>query len=50
MKESEETTIKENNKIDLLKIIKSEVNLLELPFFELFTKGLRKKRKLNIEL
>jgi len=47
MKKSEEVTIKKNNKIDLLKIIKSEVNLLELPFFELFTKGLRKKTEIE---
>ena len=42
-----EISIKNNNKIDLLKIIKSEVNLLELPFFELFTKGLRKKTEIE---
>ena len=36
-----------NNKIDLLKTIKSEVNLLELPFFELFTKGLREKTEIE---
>jgi len=42
-----EFSIKNNNKIDLLKTIKSEVNLLELPFFELFTKGLRKKTEIE---
>jgi len=42
-----EFSIKNNNKIDLLKTIKSEVNLLELPFFELFTKGLREKTEIE---
>ena len=42
-----EFSIKNNNKISLPKIIKSEVNLLELPFFELFTKGLRKKTEIE---
>ena len=35
MKEPEEITIKENNKIDLPKIINTEVNLLIFPFFVL---------------
>ena len=36
-------SIKNNNEIILPEIIKSEVNLLKLPFFALSTKGLRKK-------
>ena len=43
MKESEEITIKNNNKIDLPKIINSEVNLLVFPFFALNRKNLNKK-------
>jgi len=43
MKESEEITIKINNKIDLPKIINTEVNLLVFPFFSLSTKGLKNK-------
>ncbi len=43
MKESEEITIKNNNEIDLPKIINSEVNLLVFPFFSLSTKGLKDK-------
>ncbi|MEA3295971.1 MAG: replication initiator protein A [Patescibacteria group bacterium] len=43
MKESEEVTIKNNNEIDLPKIINSEVNLLVFPFFSLSTKGLKNK-------
>ena len=43
MKESEEITIKNNNEIDLPKIINSEVNLLVFPFFSLSTKGLKNK-------
>jgi len=43
MKESEEITIKNNNEIDLTKIINSEVNLLVFPFFSLSTKGLKNK-------
>ena len=39
MKESEEITIKENNKIDLPKIINTEVNLLVFPFFVLERKN-----------
>src|SRR5665648_928845 len=39
MKESEEITIKENNKIDLPKIINTEVNLLIFPFFILERKN-----------
>jgi hypothetical protein len=42
-----EISLKNNNEINLLKIIKSEVNLLELPFFELSTKGLRKKTEIE---
>jgi len=45
MKESEEITIKENNKIDLPKIINTEVNLLIFPFFILE----RKSKKLETE-
>ena len=45
MKESEEITIKENNKIDLPKIINTEVNLLVFPFFILE----RKSKKLETE-
>ena len=45
MKESKEITIKNNNKIDLPKIINSEVNLLVFPFFALSTKGLKDKTK-----
>ena len=45
MKESEEITIKENNKIDLPKIINTEVNLLIFPFFVLE----RKSKKLETE-
>jgi hypothetical protein len=43
MKKSEEITIKNNNEIDLPKIINSEVNLLVFPFFSLSTKGLKNK-------
>ncbi len=43
MKESEEIAIKNNNEIDLPKIINSEVNLLVFPFFSLSTKGLKNK-------
>jgi len=43
MKESEEIAIKNNNEIDLPKIINSEVNLLVFPFFSLSTKGLKDK-------
>ncbi len=43
MEKSEEITIKNNNKIDLPKIINSEVNLLVFPFFSLSTKGLKNK-------
>ena len=43
MKESKEITIKKNNKIDLPKIINSEVNLLVFPFFALE----RKNKKLE---
>jgi len=43
MKESEEITIKNNNEIDLPKIINSEVNLLVFPFFALNRKNLNKK-------
>lgn len=45
MKESEEITIKINNKIDLPKIINAEVNLLIFPFFVLE----RKSKKLETE-
>jgi len=45
MKESEEVTIKENNKIDLPKMINTEVNLLIFPFFILE----RKSKKLETE-
>ena len=45
MKESEEITIKINNKIDLPKIINTEVNLLIFPFFILE----RKSKKLETE-
>lgn len=45
MKEPEEITIKENNKIDLPKIINAEVNLLIFPFFVLE----RKSKKLETE-
>ncbi|MEN3190483.1 MAG: replication initiator protein A [Atribacterota bacterium] len=45
MKESEETTIKKNNQVDLPKIINSEVNLLVFPFFALE----RKYKKLETE-
>jgi hypothetical protein len=45
MKKSEEITIKYNNKIDLPKIINTEVNLLIFPFFVLE----RKSKKLEIE-
>ena len=43
MQESEEITIKNNNEIDLPKIINSKVNLLVFPFFSLSTKGLKNK-------
>jgi len=43
MEKSEEITIKNNNEIDLPKIINSEVNLLVFPFFSLSTKGLKNK-------
>lgn len=43
MKESEEVIIKNNNEIDLPKIINSEVNLLVFPFFALNRKNLNKK-------
>jgi len=43
MKEFEEITIKNNNEIDLPKVINSEVNLLVFPFFSLSTKGLKNK-------
>ena len=43
MKKSEEITLKNNNEIDLPKIINSEVNLLVFPFFYLSTKGLKDK-------
>ena len=43
MKKSKEVTIKKNNKIDLPKIINSEVNLLVFPFFALE----RKNKKLE---
>ncbi|GAH92070.1 unnamed protein product, partial [marine sediment metagenome] len=45
MKEPEEITIKENNKINLPKIINTEVNLLIFPFFVLE----RKSKKLETE-
>jgi len=45
MKESEEIAIKKNNKIDLPKIINTEVNLLIFPFFVLE----RKSKKLETE-
>jgi len=45
MKEPEEVTIKENKKIDLPKIINTEVNLLIYPFFILE----RKSKKLETE-
>ena len=45
MKESEEVIIKNNNEIDLPKIINSEVNLLVFPFFILE----RKSKKLETE-
>jgi len=43
MEKSEEITIKNNNEIDLPKIINFEVNLLVFPFFSLSTKGLKNK-------
>ena len=43
IKESEEVIIKNNNEIDLPKIINSEVNLLVFPFFALNRKNLNKK-------
>ncbi|HUS50371.1 MAG TPA: replication initiator protein A [Candidatus Paceibacterota bacterium] len=43
MKEPKEIIIKNNNEIDLPKIINSEVNLLVFPFFSLSTKGLKNK-------
>ena len=43
MEKSEDITIKNNNEIDLPKIINSEVNLLVFPFFSLSTKGLKNK-------
>ncbi|MBA7580371.1 hypothetical protein ES695_00175 [Candidatus Atribacteria bacterium 1244-E10-H5-B2] len=43
MKKSKEISTKKNNKIDLPKIINSEVNLLVFPFFSLSTKGLKDK-------
>ncbi|MCG2791569.1 MAG: replication initiator protein A, partial [Actinomycetia bacterium] len=43
MKKSKKITIKNNNEIDLPKIINSEVNLLVFPFFSLSTKGLKNK-------
>ena len=43
MKKSQESVIKKNNKIILPKIIKSEVNLLLLPFFALERKDKRLK-------
>lgn len=43
MKKPKEIIIKKNNKIDLPKIINSEVNLLVFPFFSLSTKGLKNK-------
>jgi len=43
MKEPKEISIKNNNEIDLPKIINSEVNLLVFPFFSLSTKGLKNK-------
>ena len=46
MKEPEEIIIKNNNEIDLPKIINSEVNLLVFPFFSLSTKGLKNKTKI----
>jgi len=46
MKEPEEIIIKNNNEIDLPKIINSEVNLLLFPFFALSTKGLKNKTKI----
>jgi len=41
MKESEEVIIKNNNEIDLPKIINSEVNLLVFPFFALERKNIK---------
>ena len=46
MKEPEEVIIKNNNEIDLPKIINSEVNLLVFPFFILE----RKSKKLEEEI
>jgi len=46
MKEPKEIIIKNNNEIDLPKIINSEVNLLVFPFFSLSTKGLKNKTKI----
>ncbi len=43
MKKSNEISTKKNKEISLLKIIDSEVNLLELPFFALNRKNLSKK-------
>jgi len=43
MEESKEISIKKNNKIDLPKIINSEVNLLVFPFFALNRKSLNNK-------
>ena len=45
MKKSKEISIKKNNKINLPKIINSEVNLLVFPFFILE----RKSKKLETE-
>ncbi|GAG62634.1 unnamed protein product, partial [marine sediment metagenome] len=45
MKEPEDITTKNNNKIDLPKIINTEVNLLIFPFFVLE----RKSKKLEIK-
>ena len=41
MKKSEEVIIKNNNEIDLPKIINSEVNLLVFPFFALERKNIK---------
>ncbi|RXG64483.1 hypothetical protein ES695_12360, partial [Candidatus Atribacteria bacterium 1244-E10-H5-B2] len=45
MKKSQEVSIKKNDEIILSKIIKPELNLLELPFFALNRKNLSKKLK-----
>ena len=45
MEKSKEITVKKNNKLDLPKIINSEVNFLNFPFFALSTKGLKNKTK-----